>query len=405
MNKKVLFFPNCNTLSYISRAFTLSTWLQEIGVEAHIAVSKSRYVWASSYYDKVYTIDEITEPSKIPYPTIKWFSDENLIEKCVESQEQLIQKIKPDFIISLFDFTSAISSKDIPRLSINGECMLPTHEHVLGFTGIKNDISFEQQKIMDGFWEFAARSYNKALRRRGMKEVLKANELLLGDENCLFEIEEIGQIVNKDYNYKFIGPIFWNDWNRNSEVIPWKRDDSFITIYVNLGTLGNNSLIEILIDKLKNNEGLRIICSTGINGVSKLGDRIIFKPFISPNDIYEISDLSICTGGIGSCYSNLWHGIPSLIVPTHPEQVTNGMNFEKAGCARVIEPNEVFIGDSDAYLANLNLDLFHKTLTEMLVDVKNKRNKKIVKMRKILHSYNSKDLFVNSVIRLLQDVN
>ena len=156
MTKRVLIFPNTNTFSHLARALAVGSWLDNAGWESHIGISALRLKWAPRFHPRCHAVSELWEPSGTPYPCLRWFRDANHVTECVASQEQLIQSISPSLIVGIFDFPSAISAGCIPRLSINGGCMLPLSNGVLGYEETPSCQRELQKKVLERFWALPA---------------------------------------------------------------------------------------------------------------------------------------------------------------------------------------------------------------------------------------------------------
>jgi len=395
--KRVLIFPNTNTLSHFTRALSVAEWLDAHGFEAHIGLSHSRRFWASRFYQRCHRISELWEPSGIPFPCLKWFADESHVQKCINSQKEVIKEIKPDVIVGIFDFVSAVTTQNIPRICINGYCMLPIYHGVLGFDNHSSPDREEQERIYNNFWSYSAKPFSRSLIAHGKSEVKYANELLVGDLNCIYEINEICHLESLPPSYRFIGPITWNGWEELGEKPPWQKKSDKLTMYLNFGTLAKNEKMVHLLKKQCVASGARLLISTGMKGLMETSDTIFCRPFISPIAATKLSDIVICTGGVGSCYSNLYHGVPSLIIPTQPEQATNGLNIEHAGCGRILTHNIVFIGDLGQFANALNVNQFNMVLNEMVTQTKNGQFTGLPKIQEILQNYSTSEHFIDAI--------
>ncbi|MBN1578911.1 MAG: hypothetical protein JW913_20285 [Chitinispirillaceae bacterium] len=347
--KRILIFPNSNTLSHVSRALSLCKWLAEEGYETHIGVSNSRKNWVQGFWPRCHGILELWEPSGKPFPSPGWFSDGVYCEACVTSQEAVIDTVRPDLIIGIFDFVSGISRKSTPHLSINGACMLPWNDSVLGFDEKETPERRDQKKIFRIFWAFAAKSFRQSLEKRHRDVPSSALEFLLGNVNCIYEIPEIAGITSLPPSHNYIGPVVWEGWDDIGEKVPWRRNGNQFTVYLNSGTLmkSEQTMATIINECLA--RGFRLLMSSGDKGPSWSTERLFCRPFLAPSDVLRRADLVVCTGGVGACYMNLKFAVPSLVIPMQPEQATNGINLARSGCGEVYRHNVVFLGDADRY--------------------------------------------------------
>ncbi len=365
---RVLIFPNTHTLSHLARALAVADWLDGAGWESHLGVSALRLEWAARFHSRCHVVSELWEPSGTPHPCVKWFHDAKHVTRCIDSQERLIRSISPSLIVGIFDFPSAVSAGNIPRLSINGGCMLPFYPGVLGYDATPSSQQTLQKTVLDRFWAFAGRAFNTALCDHRQEPVASVLDLLVGDVNLIYEIDEICRLPSLSPNYHMVGPIAWDGWEVMGECVsPWRRDDSKRTVYLNCGSLARNGRVRTRIMEACLRQCDRLLVSTGLNGGGDVkSDRVQIRPFLSPAGATAVADVVVCTGGVGACYTNLLHGVPSLVVPMQPEQETNGINLERAGCGRVLRANLVFLGDPRQYEESLDYGYLEETLHEML---------------------------------------
>jgi UDP:flavonoid glycosyltransferase YjiC (YdhE family) len=397
--KRILLLPNTNTLSHVARAVACADWLEAAGYETHVGLSERRLAWASTHHRRCHPLRELWETSGVPFPCIGWFSDAPSIERCFQSQEAVLKRVKPDLVVSVFDFISAAVAPPIPRISINGACMLPFYAGVLGFDETPTEARRTQKRILDNFWRYAARSFLAPWRARHLDPRERLNECLLGDVNLLYEIQEIGQLGPLPDHCQWIGPVFWEGWERLGAAIPWSPDDSRPTIYVNSGTLnsGRSATDEIVEACLR--AGARVLVSSGAGGATGVSDHLYCQPLLPPHAATGLADVVVCTGGAGACYANLRQGVPSLVVPTQPEQVTNGLHLAAAGCGRVLIKNQVFLGHSVVYEKAFDRRRFEDELREML-EGRSWLNP-LKAMRQRLEACDTRGRFLSMVTRLL----
>ena len=366
--KRILLLPNTNTLSHLAQAFAIARWLEELGLECHIGLAQARQAWAAQFFRRCHLIRELWEHSGVPYPCLGWFSDSNHVEQCLCSQEELRQRLQPAMVIGIFDFLGKASARGVPFISINGHCMLPTYRSVLGFDECDSPVRRQQQHTLDYFWRFAAKKMAPSLRRRGLPPVAHANEMLVGDHNLLYEIPELAEDVPEADGYRFIGPIFWDGWDRIGTAPPAGNAPGLIVVF-NSGTLPvlRSDRINRVVRRLLS-DGAQVWMNTGYGGMTETGDRLFCRPFLSPREVLPRAHLVVCTGGIGACYVHIQYAVPSLVIPAQPEQATNGLQLQKHGCGRVIAPPIVFTGGQHEYPAAMDHELIVATLDKMLAE-------------------------------------
>lgn len=364
--RRILIFPAGNTLSHVAQALAIAARLERSGRECHLAMAAVRTGWAAPFHPRCHAIPELWEPSGLPFPCLRWFSNRDHIERCLTAQEELIRRIKPALVIGIFDFLCRSSARGIPVLAINGACMLPWFTGVLGFSDTNTLLRRQQQQTLARFWEYAARAVAPSLRRRHLPAPARANELLLGDHNFVYEIRELCGVPNLPDACQAIGPIFWPGWEQLGEAPPWEKSANQPTVHLCAGSLAIHPEVMHRLLAAVEQLGARVQVSTGAAGFSQTSERRFCRPFLSPVKAAESADVAVCTGGIGTCYQNLACGVPSLVVPLQPEQATNGLHFQQQGCARTLAPEVVFVGQTRQYTDAINYPGFAAALRDLL---------------------------------------
>ncbi|HVM59512.1 MAG TPA: hypothetical protein VMV72_01485 [Verrucomicrobiae bacterium] len=387
--QRILLLPNTNTLSHLAQALAIAEWLEPLGGECHIGLAEPRRAWGGQFFPRCHVVRELWEPSGLPYPCPRWFADADWVEQCLSSQEQLRQQLQPAAVIGIFDFLGKAGARGIPFISINGHCMLPTYRGVLGFDHGDSSARQQQQRTLDSFWRFAARKINPSLERRGLPPVTKANEMLVGDHNLIYEIPELAEDVPVSDAYQFIGPIWWEGWDRIGEAPPAGRRRQ-PTVVFNTGTLPilTADWMERVVTHLLEAGG-RVWMNTGHGGAIHTTEALFARPFLSARRLLPEADLVVCTGGIGACYQHLRYAVPSLIVPTQPEQATNGIQIQKQGCGRLIAPSMAFTGGPREYVDAVDHQLVMSTLEETLLRVKTYRPR-LEQLQRTLRAYDAR---------------
>jgi UDP:flavonoid glycosyltransferase YjiC (YdhE family) len=368
--RRVLIFACGNTLSHVAQALAIAEELETHKLETHVAFAPRRVAWAAGFFPRCHSLPELWEASAVPFPCLAWFADSGRVESCLAAQEKLVRELKPGLVIGIFDFLSKAAARDLPFVTVNGGCMLPFYPGVLGCEDTFSNAAQRQWETMDRFWQYAARHLEPALRRRHLPAPERANEMLLGNRNLIYEIEELCGVSPLPENTRAIGPIFWSGWERVSESPPELPADR-PTVYLNAGTLSfhQQCLQRLMTEIMK--LPVRLLASLG-QGVLSPAPLLspnpypFVRPFLSPRRATSIADVVVCSGGIGTCYQNLSCRVPSLVVPMHPEQATNGIHLERHGCGRVLVPDLVFLGRPKQYASAIQYEQFRSLLGEML---------------------------------------
>jgi len=155
---KFLLIPENNSLSHITKALSIISFLKSKGHEAEIAVSKIHSTFLNNLGIKHYLLSDIQETDCGGYPSFKWFSNPDNIAGCIEEEVALINRIKPDRILGVFRFTLYASAQiaKIPCDSLICGCMIPESNEILGFYENEEGQKL-QQFYLDNFFRFAGK--------------------------------------------------------------------------------------------------------------------------------------------------------------------------------------------------------------------------------------------------------
>ena len=365
--KRILLLPNTNTLSHLSQALAIAGWLEADGVECHVGIAPARIAWAARHFPRCHAIPELWQVSGVPYPCLGWFSDRAHIERCLAAQEDLVRALKPSVAIGIFDFLLPAGARQVPRIGINGYCMLPIYGGVLGYDDRESPERAAQARTLQRFWAYAARAMAPALRRRGLPVPDRATEMLAGDVNLIYEIPEFWDAGPLPPGYSMMGPVGWDGWDGIGQVPAIPDRGTGPTILLNGGTLPApyaNTRTSLVPELLR--RGARVWVSTGEGGACETADRLVCQPFFPPHASLGRVDLTLCTGGTGACHQNLAHRVPALVLPVQPEQATNGIRLERLRCGRVMAPPVVFTGRPTEYRQAIDDREVLRVVDEML---------------------------------------
>jgi UDP:flavonoid glycosyltransferase YjiC (YdhE family) len=272
--------------------------------------------------------------------------------------------------------------------------MLPIFPGVLGFDDTDCLERREQQRVLRHFWRYAARAFHPSLEKRRLPLPETATELLVGDMNLVYEIPEVCGVDGVPGNYRMIGPVVWRGWEALGEPCPWEKTDNPRTLYLNFGALPRHDVMERVVEECLRS-GVRLLISSGREGARLTSDRVYCRPLLPPSNATALADAVIGSGGVGVCYTDLAHAVPTLVIPTQPEQATNGHNLERAGCGRILWDHEVFLGDSSVYLRNKDFGRLDGLISEML-ETPNHRDR-LQEIQRRLRAYDAREMLLAAV--------
>ncbi len=118
---RILFSGEAVSLAHISRPLILATWAREAGYDVHFACARRSGKWARQHHFK--SIDLPTVESDVFFERIqqgRFFYQAHELRDYVFSERELLNRLKPDLVVSDFRLTLDISTAlcGIPLLSL-----------------------------------------------------------------------------------------------------------------------------------------------------------------------------------------------------------------------------------------------------------------------------------------------
>ena len=107
--------------------------------------------------------------------------------------------------------------------------------------------------------------------------------------------------------------------------------------------VGSHQFFRTAIDAFRNEE-LQVIISTTAkfswDGFGAIPSHIHLQQWVPGREIINLADLVIFHGGYGTMMETIEGGEPSIVIPFHTEQESNGRRLEALGCSVVCKLSE-----------------------------------------------------------------
>ena len=136
-------------------------------------------------------------------------------------------------------------------------------------------------------------------------------------------------------HYQFIGPLFWEPDQGQTQHLDLKELAKKGLIYVTLGTSGDMQAFKQIIQAL-GESSYQVILSTGGEKINNLPANIHAVDYVKPSEILPHAKLMICHGGNGSIYQALKFGTPVICVTSFYDQEWNGQRVSYLGLGEAI---------------------------------------------------------------------
>lgn len=338
--KKILFFVESISYGHIARSLIISQWLRELNPNIVIACPPS----SRTIFDQAaFEIEEIniTSPAQI-YQRLcqgdSMYVKENLLTYFRED-DLLIQKIKPQLIISDFRFTALQLAKkySIPGVAISEVTCHPSFQPLgtvpdslakpdfaplwlLDFISQKTPMGkmINKQKIAE-----ISIPYQEASREYGMEILPSFFHYASQGDLCLIcdhpDLIPLNSLRSGDI---FTGAVLWKrEDSLPPELVNLNPEQKIV--YISLGTQDSLStdFLENYIQLLLQ-ENLQVIVSLGKRNLTVLSqnDNLWVFDFINDSKLLPLVNLMVYPGGAMSTYQGIACGIPLLVLPAHANQ-------------------------------------------------------------------------------------
>lgn len=182
-------------------------------------------------------------------------------------------------------------------------------------------------------------TFNKARKHFGLKPIYNIVELVRGDITLLPDLPILSGLAEEKLTngYYYTGPIF----SMMDLPIPKEVNEVFsrkgINVFCSLGSSGYAETLKTIIEALKTNPDLNIVCATTtIIKPEELGpktDRFFATEFLPAHLVNEMADIAVTHGGQGTIQTAVWAGTPVVGIGFQAEQQANIDGIAKAGMA------------------------------------------------------------------------
>jgi UDP:flavonoid glycosyltransferase YjiC (YdhE family) len=333
---KALFLPFGSSLSHVSRCLAVAEAWRDRGHTAIFAAGAESVDLVQSAGFETHVLPEA--PGSVVRTTkgFGWVTREYVAQN-IAAERKLLADVQPDLVVFDFRFTSALSAHlaGLPSVSIAHGNLLrlawqprKTARHLLGDPKNVRGLNTLQLRILRWLFpiafqlitRFAARPVNAIRKEHGLRLARSPFELLLADHVI---VADIPALVPPDLpaNCSIVGPLMWSGWTRPE---PWLDElDTRPLIYVTMGsTVEAQSVLVKIINALRD-APYNVVVSTGSLTLSDLELPAHIRVFatVSGETVMQRSTAVVYHGGHGTLLQALKAGVPSLALPTNPDQI------------------------------------------------------------------------------------
>ncbi|MFA5907065.1 MAG: glycosyltransferase, partial [Desulfobacula sp.] len=300
-----------------------------------------------------FILPDIQENDDSSFPSFKWFSRPERLMECIRFQAELLETLRPDRVLGVFNFTLPISAglTGISYDSLICGCMLKDSEDILGFHGNEPDVA-DQKTNLDTFFSFATHKLNRALKTFTEMQINDVRDLLKGEMTYLWDFPEFMPLPRMD-NTVYVGPVLLSG-NGSIRFEKSAREHSHNpTAVLSFGTCSGSRAVLERLTRICLDVGFDVVIAAGGQKkyMSLFNDeqRVTFSLFPDLSRLLKDAALLITHGGQISIFEALKSKVPVLVMPFQPEQAHNGICLERIGCGRLLIPPRPFRAGPKVY--------------------------------------------------------
>jgi hypothetical protein len=267
------------------------------------------------------------------------FADEKYFSRVVSSRLQLIDRIKPDLLLTQFCPPTEVIARitGLPLICFTQSCWHPRGRSITWWKNISSDHHLVTPAV------------NSVLRQHHCAPIARMEELNSGDITILPSFPEFDPVDDPDVLYTGL-----MQWSSAETITPLPQKISALdperTICVYTGHLFDSAgksgllILEAVAEAIAGTPYTAVV-TTGlgqepVSGIPHLPNLLVFD-WLPLQKMLDRSSLFIHHGGHGSCMAGISAGIPSLVIPTFQEREFNARQLHELGAGDFILPEEL----------------------------------------------------------------
>ncbi len=351
--KRILFFAEAVTLAHVARPIVLATAIENNpDYEVHVAVSARYFELYSSLNVQLHALEsKSSEAFRQALAKGAPIYTAAELRGYVVADLQLLDQIKPDFVIGDFRLSLAISCplRNIKFASISNSYWSPFADvkfplpelpmnRIVGLTLSK--LLFNAFRPL--VFKLHARPLNKIRREYGLQSLGSDLRAVYSYADFVFlvDIPELSPIKTLPLDHYYLGPVNWSaiaslpDW---WETLPPKRP----VVYLSLGSSGDSQCLDVIVAALSD-LNISVLVATAARRETNFNYNNTYVTKFLPNDVVMArAALVICNGGNPSTYQALSSGVPVIGIANNMDQHLNMQVLANTGAVEYVRSEQL----------------------------------------------------------------
>lgn len=354
--RKILFVAEAVTLAHVGRVIALASMLDRDCYEVHVACADG--------YDFCFSGTSFTRWPIYSIPSSQFLDalaegkpvyDRNTLERYVDDDLALLEKVQPDLVVGDFRLSLSVSARvaKLPYVSLINAYWSPytapryqvPNIPLTRFLPIAlaNLLFRTVRPIAFGLH---ARPLNHVRRKYGLPTLGHDLRRVYTDADYTLyaDIPEMFAPVGMPVEHSYIGPVTWSppvpvpDW--------WDQllDDKPI-VYVTLGSSGQGALLPQVLAALAELPINVVAATAGNIELNSIPANARIERFLPGQEMACRAALVICNGGSPTCHQALVAGVPVLGIASNLDQFLNMDGILRTGAGALLRADRLKLAD------------------------------------------------------------
>ncbi len=345
--RKILFVSENVTLAQVVRLVVLAGSLDPERYDVHFAASEfPPFVFAGRRFEQhsLFTIDKDVVFKALAAG--KRIYEERTLERYVEAELSLFDRVQPDLVVGDFRLSLATSTA-VARVhhatlinaywspfAVRQEFPVPDHP-IVKLLGERMTTKYFPVAMPKVFSHFAS-PVNRLRRKHGLPAIGSLLEVLThGDHTLYVDTPSLVPVENAPETHRFLGPVIWSpDLPLDPKIA--ERPQGRPLIYVTLGSSGSLDVLPLVIDALADLPVDVVLSTLGRFCERSLPPHFSVHSLVPGDQVARRAALVISNGGSTTSYQALAEGTPVIGLPSNLDQYLAMTHMAKTGAAALV---------------------------------------------------------------------
>lgn len=347
--QRLLFVAENLTLAQVVRLASLASRLDPAEYEVHFAASAFEpLVFDGTAFEtwRIYSIDKASSLGRVERG--ERIYETQVLERYVDEELALIERIKPDLVIGDFRLSLPTSAElmGVPcaalinaywsPYALRDSFPLPDHP-IVKLVGVERAQRYFPQALPKVFGYFAA-PLNKLRKSRGLAPLGGLLDALTRADFTLYpDVPGLCPTTSLPPNHYYLGHVPWSPGIDAPDVAALLRERLELPlVYVTLGSSGLVSVLDAVVAALGELPVIGLVATADRIELRQAPKNVVVTTY-APGDLAARRAAFVVTnGGASTSYQALCEGKPVLGIPSNMDQYLAMTCIERAGAGRLL---------------------------------------------------------------------